>query len=56
MKTRSRIVMADVMALALKDHGRDRTLKGLRSIHPLLTLQGPSAAMVLQGLVGGIGP
>ncbi len=49
---RPTIVMAPAVGLALKDHGRDRTLKGLRGVHrrgragivrrPRLTLQGPS--------------
>jgi len=44
--------------LALKDHGRARTLQGLRDgddgdlaaqLPAMMTLQGPSPAMVLQG-------
>jgi len=41
--------MAIIMGLALKDHGKAPTLKGLQRAAPAPTLQGPSAAMVLQG-------
>ena len=50
------MVMVSIVGLALKDHGRARTLKGLRAgdagglaAHrpALLTLQGPCPAMVL---------
>jgi len=55
-RVRATIVMVSVVGLALKDHGRARTLKGLRAgdagglaAHrpAMLTLQGPCPAMVL---------
>jgi len=39
--------------LALKDHGRDRTLKGQYGVNATQTFQGPSPAMVLQGQAHG---
>jgi len=55
-RVRATMVMVSIVGLALKDHGRARTLKGLRAgdagglaAHrpALLTLQGPCPAMVL---------
>ena len=55
-RVRPTIVMVSVVGLAPKDHGRARTLKGLRAgdagglaAHrpAMLTLQGPCPAMVL---------
>ncbi len=55
-RVRPAIVMVSAVGLALKDHGRDRTLKGLRdgddggmAAHrpAMMTLQGPCPAMVL---------
>ena len=52
------MVMVSVVGLALKDHGRARTLKGLRAGDAgglaaprpaMLPLQGPCPAMVLSG-------
>jgi len=52
-RVRPAIVMVSAVGLALKDHGRARTLKGLRdgalAAHrpAMMTLQGPCPAMVL---------
>jgi len=58
-RARPTLVMVGVLGLALKDHGRVRTVNGLCARDPRVvlrawlwatkTLQGPSGAMVLQG-------